>query len=79
VGQEYGAAQPIVDVFKKGYEKVENLLGDPTKPTKTPADPMKSVPDSNANKQAWQKATEFHGPPAKVAPQKATRKPARKR
>lgn len=65
MANDYGAAQSIADVGKNLYDKVTGLLGDPSKPANEKPDPMKSIPDDNPNKQAWQKATTFT---AKTAP-----------
>jgi hypothetical protein len=78
MGQDYGAAQPIIDAFSSAEQKFENLLIDPKKNASKP-NQMKDIPADNPNRKAWEAATTYQGPAAKTAPKKATRKPARKR
>jgi len=77
MGQNYGPAQPIVDSLNSAEQKIENLVGDPTKSASKPYQ-MKDIPADNPNRKAWEAATTYQGPP-KTVPKKATRKPARKR
>ena len=53
MAQEYGAAQPIADVVKGAYKKVESMLGSKpeAKPTPAPAQQMNWKPTANAEQQ----------------------------
>jgi hypothetical protein len=71
MAQDYGPAQPIFDVLKSGYEKLEKLTGDPGATNKKV--------DPTWHNDMVNKANESFKPTPKPAPKKAARKPARKR
>ena len=74
MAEQLGAAQPIYDVAKAAYEKVSGFLGDPSKRVSRP-DVMKSIPDDNANKKAWQEATKYRAKPTSARKVTAPSKP----
>ena len=47
MAQNYGAAQPIYDVFKNASNKVEGLLGDSSAPVAKKAQTMNWKPEAN--------------------------------
>jgi hypothetical protein len=64
MAQDYGAAQPIVDVAKNAYSKVSRLLGDPSEPAPSMKkvdtswhDEMVKQANESARKQAESKTT----------------------
>lgn len=54
--QDFGPAQPIANVFQKGYDFVEKYLGDPSKPASGSSAAIK--PDSSYQREMLKRANE---------------------
>ena len=80
MAQDLGAAEPIRQVFKRGYDKIYGLLGDPSKPVSKPKNVMDDIPKDNPNRKAWEEATKFtaKGVGTKTASKKQVKPGAKK-